>query len=547
MTRFYHSLRFKVLIGAGFFAVTALIPTLTTLYFVNAQASDAKVIDIAGRQRMLAYRMAVEARELILELDRQSFVSEATREKLSDTMALFEGSLNALTDGGPISGTDGIEVHLPSTTGKSQAQLQEVRKKWADYKSQIQIVTDPKANVMGDDFFGATLAVEKDGPVLLDAFNEAAVVLKDTSEGKTAVLKAVQIASCGLTTLIALLFWFLANNAVVKPIHQTSAIMDLVAEKNLTQSLSFKRNDEIGSLGLAVNRMITNMGALLGQIVESATVIAGASEELSVSANQIAQGSELQSRKTLQVAGASQQASTTLVDVAQNLASVVQVAEETSRLASKGGQAVKKSIEGSCGLSNTSKETGRAIKRLENRSQEIGEVIKVINDIADQTNLLALNAAIEAARAGDQGRGFSVVADEVRKLAEKTTRATQEIEETVKAIQTEAGSTLATVENEAKAVEEGVALATETGSDLDAIIEHVEKVTSMISQISAASEEQASTITQISVDIDSVACITQQNSSGSQNIAKTSQEIAKLAAALNASGDLFQLDDPKKA
>lgn len=111
----------------------------------------------------------------------------------------------------------------------------------------------------------------------------------------------------------------------------------------------------------------------------------------------------------------------------------------------------------------------------------------------------------------------------------------------------EAGSTLATVVNEVKAVEEGVALATETGSDLDAIIEHVEKVTSMIRQISFASEEQASTITQISDDIDSVAGITQENSQGSRNIAKTSQEIAKFAAALNASVNLFQLYDGKKA
>ncbi|MDX1764437.1 MAG: methyl-accepting chemotaxis protein, partial [bacterium] len=511
-----------------------------------SQASDAGVIDIAGRQRMLTYKMMVEVQDLVLGLQSESSV-ENTRTELLKTMALFDESLRALAEGGATMGTDGTKVRLPGATGRPRDQLNEVANMWHHYENHVQVITAPKPDIISDKFFEATSNLEKDAKTLLNEFNKAAVLLKEASESKSEMLKTVQIGAFLLTVIFAALFWAFANSAVVRPICKTSEIMDSIAAKDLTKSLPTKSADETGKMGRAVNSMIDNISALIKQILESATVVAGASEELSVSAGQIAQGTSTQSEKTHQVAAAATQASATLVDVARNVVAVVDVAQKANEVALKGGDKVKKSVSGIRRLSQTTKETSLAIKSLESRSQGIGDIIKVINDIADQTNLLALNAAIEAARAGEQGRGFSVVADEVRKLAEKTTKATQEIEEMVRTIQQEAGNTLKMVEEDVAAVEEGVALAMDTGTNLDEIIEHVERVSSMIRQISSAAEEQAGTITQISADIDAVADVTKDNSSGSKAIARTSQEIANLASSLNASVELFKLSRDQSA
>lgn len=523
---------------ANLFAVTAVVPTLTTFYFVNSQSSDARVIDIAGRQRMLAYKIAAEAKDLVFALESESSTGEI-RSKLLESMSLFGQSLNALEKGGTTSGTNGVEVRLPGAAVEARHQLKEVQKMWMHYKNHLEVITDPKADITSDRFFEAADEITKDGPTLLSDFNVAAVLLKEASEGKTEVLKTVQVASLILTIIFATAFWFLADSSVVQPICQTSDIMDLVAQKNLTQSLSFGGAGEIGRLGRAVNSMIRSVGGLINQIAESSTIVASASQELSVTAEQIAQGSKQQSDKVYRVSTASQQASTTLVTVAKDVDTVVTVAEDANQVAIRGGELVTKSIEGIHVISNATNEISRAIKSLEIRSQEIGDIIKVINDIADQTNLLSLNAAIEAARAGERGKGFSVVAEEVRKLAEKTTKSTEAIKETVKAIQDETDGTLILVENEVKAVEEGVVLATKTGSGLEEILAHAKRVSSMIQQISVTAEEESGRITQISEDIDAVAEITKENSTASNSLAQTSQEIAKYAADLNTSIEQF--------
>jgi methyl-accepting chemotaxis protein len=138
------------------------------------------------------------------------------------------------------------------------------------------------------------------------------------------------------------------------------------------------------------------------------------------------------------------------------------------------------------GISATAKESSRIIETLGGRSQEIGNIINVIDDIADQTNLLALNAAIEAARAGEQGRGFAVVADEVRKLAEKTMKATKEIGGMIKAMQDETKKAIASMQNEVAAVTSGVKLAQEAGGALKEIVARVDVVTSMVHQVTTA-------------------------------------------------------------
>ncbi|MCU7526696.1 MAG: methyl-accepting chemotaxis protein, partial [Ignavibacteria bacterium] len=180
----------------------------------------------------------------------------------------------------------------------------------------------------------------------------------------------------------------------------------------------------------------------------------------------------------------------------------------------------------------SSEETSRIVASLSKRSEQIGEITQVIDDIADQTNLLALNAAIEAARAGEQGRGFAVVADEVRKLAERTTKATKEIAETIKAIQDEAKDADSSMGEARIAVEAGMKLTEEVAEVLSEILKGALKTTDVVLQVAAASEEQSSAAEQISKNIEGISSVTQQSAAGTEQIARAAEDLNRLTVNL---------------
>lgn len=355
-------------------------------------------------------------------------------------------------------------------------------------------------------------------------------------------ISVLLIVVCTIITLAATIF--LITNIIRSILNVSDSLKDIAeGEKDLTKRLEIKTNDELGELAGWFNLFIKNLNAVISKIAGVSIKLASASEEMSTSATQIAKGSEAQTSRTSQVATASHEMSATIVDVAKNAADAADAAKKANEVASNSREIIEKSINSINSISETTKETSHIITTLGNRSQEIGNIINVIDDIASQTNLLALNAAIEAARAGEQGRGFAVVADEVRKLAEKTTKATDEIEKMIKMIQQDTEKALSSMDNEIKAVEEGVKFTENAGTALKGIMKEMLEVTNTIQQIAAATEEQSAAADEISGDVEAVAGLSKEASTGARQIGTASQEVAQLASNLLSTVESFKLSE----
>jgi len=187
------------------------------------------------------------------------------------------------------------------------------------------------------------------------------------------------------------------------------------------------------------------------------------------------------------------------------------------------------------------KDTAKTVEDLGTRSDQIGQIIGTIEDIADQTNLLALNAAIEAARAGEQGRGFAVVADEVRALAERTTRATREISVMIKAIQNETRGAVAAIEEGVAEVEKGTEYSISSGQALEQILSQINDVTMQVNQIATAAEEQTATTGEIASNIQKITVVVQQTAGGAAETATASSELSRVAEELQRLVRTFKL------
>lgn len=363
-----------------------------------------------------------------------------------------------------------------------------------------------------------------------DSFMKSAMVL-------TGMIFAVMVA-----------MYFLLRVVVLKPLQQMTAITHDIAEGegDLTKRVPVAGKDEINELAGWMNLFIEKLQGMIGKVAHVTDKVAAASVQLSATSEEMAKGADGLTARTAQTAAAVEEMNATVGEVAQNSGKAASIAQEAVETAKSGKDVVQETISGMQQLSDAVSQSATIIATLGKSSDQIGEIVRVIEDIADQTNLLALNAAIEAARAGEQGRGFAVVADEVRKLAERTTKATKEIGDMIRHIQQDTKGAVASMDEGTQKVNSGVDLVNKTGESLATIAERVTQTADMIRLIAVAAEEQSVATQQISGDLENVAKVSKESAGGATESAKASQDLSVLATELQTIVGGFKISSSDK-
>ena len=336
-------------------------------------------------------------------------------------------------------------------------------------------------------------------------------------------------------------FNYLVHMVVKKPVQQLLSASRILASNagDTTTKIEIKSNDELGRLGATLNDMFTNIAGIINVIRSTADKVNFSAQSLSASTEEmnsiteetsltvqnIAKSTDLQAHKVDETIKEIKNMERSVKQVANSAELAASAATNASETATRGGDAAKEAVEKINTIYNVTNESATIIKHLGERSNQIGEIVDVITDIADQTNMLALNAAIEAARAGEAGRGFAVVADEVKKLAEGSAKAADEIAVLIRQTQEDTQTAVSSIELGSKEVTEGREVITRTGESLDEIVEVLKSSSDMARRISAATKELSRGMKNVIDSVDEISSSAEKNASSTQETAASMEQM----------------------
>lgn len=355
------------------------------------------------------------------------------------------------------------------------------------------------------------------------------------AEVKTMLNTILMVSIVIIAVSVALSFWL--TGGVIRmlggdPAYATK-IVKVMASGDLTQQAKVKPEHKNSLLG-SIAQMQETLRTIMSDISSYAEQVAASSTELTQISEHASSGTLEQNRQLDSAASAVNEMSSTAAEIARNAQEGANTANHTSEEANKGRASVQATIDSVEVLDQEIENTSAIINALNNDSNQIGEVLTVIENIAEQTNLLALNAAIEAARAGETGRGFAVVADEVRTLASRTQNSTQEIQSVVQQLQGNSERTVTAIEQSREKAKASSARANEAGLSLEQITAAADTINDMVQQIATATEEQTVATTEITENLQAVADVANQTAENVEHSATASDALAKLAEDLQA-------------
>jgi methyl-accepting chemotaxis protein len=352
----------------------------------------------------------------------------------------------------------------------------------------------------------------------------------------TIVVTFLIIGLCGLVGTAL-------NREVTPRIRRVMELAQKLAGKDLTACLRVTGTDEIGQLGAALNTCVEEIRGVIKSVAVGAETLSAATTEISARSVQTSGNARAQSSKTNQIAAAAQEMTATIAEISRNAESAAHASRVSAETADQGGAVMQAAATTMEKIANATGTVAAKMNSLATRSEEIGKVVSVIQEISEQTNLLALNAAIEAARAGEHGRGFAVVAGEVRRLAERTKGATEEIAATIRSIQDETRGTLEVMYESRTAVENGMGETARARKSLEATIESSKQVERQIQLIAIAANQQTAASSEIAESAEQISQLSVESAQGAEEAVDALKNLASLASELDGMIRQFNLEN----
>lgn len=578
-------LRIGTKIAGGFAAVLLLLGFMTCMAIYSLYAAESQVTTLhqTNRRLMLAMKMDTEAANVLANL--RGFVAFGDE----NYVRLAEDSTNKIT-------SMATELKQLLRDEETKKQVDELVGDVTMYKIKLTGELQPAVK----NYYAATRAL-REGTIsaemaesirlraisLAMEFNSQAqsvkrsiltlveidekVVAETVDTTMTAASQAVKFAAgFGIVSLaIGIVLSILLSRAVRRPLKVLAAGAALYSRGDLTRPISVSSHDEIGEVGAAMNRMQGHLKSLVLNIRQNSEMLANAAQQLQSNVDQSAESANSVAQSIAEVAGGADIQSATIERVISGVAKraeeIDQMARQATTVMDHSVVAARKADDGNAAAENAIRQmdqlettvglSAEAVTKLGRMSQEIGQIVGTISEIAGQTNLLALNAAIEAARAGESGRGFAVVADEVRKLAEQSNNAAQQIAKLIGEIQAETENAVASMSNGTREVQTGAIAVRKAGLSFQEINQLVANVSTQIRGINDSFESLASgssvivaamqELQQIGAttveQTQQVSAATQEQSAAMQEIAASGHELSKVAGELQQAVNQFKV------
>jgi len=520
----------RLVCGFGAVLVVVIVLVCSSIYFLSGLREQSDIIkNESVPHALLAQEMALNISQV------QQFLTDVGATREPDAFKEAETAAGAFKSGV----SQFRKMYDRENDASSVAKLDAIEKEFDRFYATGREMAD--AYVKEGTEAGNRIMRDFDGSS--KALTDSIMQFKDQQTAEVATISAKMDEAAGRSIWMSLLLGcgalvigavvsIVTVRSIIRPLAAGVKVANRVAAGDLTADIEVHSKDETGQLMAAIREMVQSLRQMISETSTISHSIASASNQLHATAEQIATGSEELASQAGNVAAASEEMSSTSSDVARNCTLVAESSRKTSNAATSGAAIVQETIDGMVKIAERVKMTASTVSTLGSRSEQIGAIIGTIEDIADQTNLLALNAAIEAARAGEQGRGFAVVADEVRALAERTTKATREIGEMIKAIQNETKIAVHSMEEGVAEVENGAATSHRSGDALAEILDQINDVTMQINQIATAAEEQTATTGEIASNIQQISEVVQQTARGAEETSSAAAQLAGQAQQL---------------
>ena len=509
--------------GIGLFGIAKAKDLRDRLYLVGGPIAErARLTDDVDIHLLDYIRMQKNVILAVTDEQRKGFIDQQSR-----IPGEFEGALDQWE---------------PIASEMGKVDIGDIRTAWAEYKElNRQVVELARTGHPAD---AQALSVIKSFEIFarirrpLDASKKRASDDLARQKDETAALFQSVCWSVGLAILIGVgaglgWGWQVVRETTLRLNRVRDFVRDVAeGEGDLTKRIAIVHHDELGEVGIGINRFLEGLERIIRGVAENTEQIASAAGKLAQSSQLIAESSQEQNARTTRVSVSMSQMKESIAEVSRHSEQASATAQKAGEAATNGSRTVDNTVAIMREIAHSSEESSRAMQQLDDSSEQIGKIVAVIDEIAAQTGLLALNAAIEAARAGEQGRGLAVVAGEERRLAERTASATKEIGQMIAGVQQTTQLAVHAMDASTRRVTHGVEVAIECSKALEQITSRASVVEGMVTQIAAATTEQTSATNEVNESMESIAGVVQESAAAAQESSAACGNLYALAEQL---------------